>query len=179
MNLENVHVRRGCGAGAVACSLEAVVPGTHAEPSARTRDRGEGRKSATHASTQHKNANPSGGPTYGMYASAKETTTDVKTITPRYADVASALSMPLYVDGGCAAAREPCWSVKARFAISVHQELCGGRKADVNEGKKQRTERVRAAGEALRPAGLFVLGSVIGKLMSHQGTRKAHPLDRD
>lgn len=49
----------------------------------------------TYASTQHRNANPARGPTYGMYESANETTTDVNTITPRYAEVASALSMPL------------------------------------------------------------------------------------
>ena len=81
------------------------------------------RQRATHASTQQRNANPSGGPTYGTYASARETTTEVKTITPRYADVASAFSIPLYVAGGAAAARVPCWRVKVRFALSVHHEL--------------------------------------------------------
>lgn len=45
---------------------------------------------------------------YGMYESANETTTDVKTMTARYAEVASAFSIPLYVDGGCTAARVPC-----------------------------------------------------------------------
>ena len=49
----------------------------------------------TYASTQHRNAKPTGGPMYGTYDSANDTTTDVNTITARYADVASALSMPL------------------------------------------------------------------------------------
>ena len=79
----------------------------------------------TYASTQHRNAKPTGGPMYGTYDSANETTTDVNTITARYAEVASALSMPLYVDGGCAAARVPCWRVKVRLAMSVHHELYG------------------------------------------------------
>ena len=68
-----------------------------------------------------------------MYESANETTTDVKTITPRYAEVASALSMPLYVEGACAAARVPCWRVKVRFARSVHHELYGDRKHTMRE----------------------------------------------
>lgn len=46
-------------------------------------------------------------------------------MTARYADVASALSMPLYVDGACAVARVPCWRVKVRLAMSVHHELYG------------------------------------------------------
>lgn len=42
----------------------------------------------THASTQHKNPNSAIQPTNGTLPSAKPTTTEVQTITKRYADVA-------------------------------------------------------------------------------------------
>lgn len=44
-----------------------------------------------------------------MWPSANDTTTEVKTITILYADVAMAVSIPVYVAGCCAAmARVPC-----------------------------------------------------------------------
>lgn len=61
---------------------------------------------------------------YGTYRSANDTTTDVNTITTRYADVAIEFSMPAYVAGGSAAAREPCWRVYVRRARCAHHELC-------------------------------------------------------
>ncbi|KAJ3551720.1 hypothetical protein NM688_g4545 [Phlebia brevispora] len=77
----------------------------------------------THASTQQKKIKPSAGPAKGIKRSDRDTTTDVKTIIIRYADVAIELSMPVYVEGDSATAREPCCKVKARLASPVHQKL--------------------------------------------------------
>jgi len=49
----------------------------------------------TYASTQHKKKNPVIGPMYGMFPSANETTTDVNTITTRYAEVAIDFNIPV------------------------------------------------------------------------------------
>jgi len=61
----------------------------------------------THASTQHRKLKPINGPTYGTLPSANETTTDVNTITTRYADVASMVNIPVYVTGCWYTARLP------------------------------------------------------------------------
>jgi hypothetical protein len=45
---------------------------------------------------------PPAGPTYGIFCKANDTTTEVKIITALYAEVAIAISIPLYVTG-CAA----------------------------------------------------------------------------
>ena len=63
---------------------------------------------STHASTQHMNTNPSVGPINGIKRNEKETTSEVNTMTMRYAEVAMEFSSPVYVDGGSLAAREPC-----------------------------------------------------------------------
>lgn len=67
--------------------------------------------------------NPTVGPTNGTKRSENEMTSDVTSITIRYADVARELRMPVYVVGGSAAAREPCRSVNVRFARPVLHEL--------------------------------------------------------
>ena len=64
---------------------------------------------------------PAAYPITGTYAKAKAMTTDVQIMTARYAEVASAVSMPVYVDG--AAFRLPCRSEYTRFATVEHHEL--------------------------------------------------------
>lgn len=54
-----------------------------------------GRTEIAYASTQQTNKNPIAGPMNGIFRSPKETMTDVKTITPRYAEVAMAVSIPV------------------------------------------------------------------------------------
>ena len=49
----------------------------------------------THASTQHMKAKLINGPPYGIAPRAKDTITDVRTMTARYADVASIVSIPV------------------------------------------------------------------------------------
>jgi hypothetical protein len=43
--------------------------------------------------------NPPVGPMYGIFCKANDTATEVKTITTLYAEVAIAVSIPLYVTG--------------------------------------------------------------------------------
>jgi hypothetical protein len=52
---------------------------------------------ATHASTQHIKTNPVENPTYGIFCKANDTAREVKTITTLYADVAIAVTIPVYV----------------------------------------------------------------------------------
>lgn len=60
---------------------------------------------------------------YGVYPRANEIATDVKTITPLYAEVARALSIPEYVIGCGTAARGPRLRIYVRLATIEHHEL--------------------------------------------------------
>lgn len=77
----------------------------------------------THASTQHIKMNPLAGPTYGIFCNANDTATEVKTITTLYAEVAIAVTIPLYVTG-CVAVWAPCCRVYVLLAMIWHQVLC-------------------------------------------------------
>lgn len=75
----------------------------------------------THESTQHRNTKLAPRPKNGILLNANETTTEVQTMTTRYAEVAIARSIPVYdVDWG-GDGRPPCWSRYVLFAMIVHQ----------------------------------------------------------
>ena len=73
--------------------LETVIPGWGSDQYRmfRRRQRGHG----THASTQHMKAKLINGPPYGIAPRAKDTTIDVRTMTARYAEVASIVNIPV------------------------------------------------------------------------------------
>lgn len=52
-------------------------------------------ESVTHASIQHMKEKLINGPPYGIAPRAKDTMTDVRTMTARYADVASIVNIPV------------------------------------------------------------------------------------
>lgn len=115
-------MRSSLGSCIDGCSLEAVIPGVvlnHVGSSMYD-------FRPTHESIQQRKIKLATGPMRGMYPRAKETTTEVKTMTTRYADVAIAVSSPVYVTDCCctAPARFACCREYVRFAITEHHELC-------------------------------------------------------